>query len=217
MGGISPYMSITWPSPVGIGLKRWSKNTSYSPPKLLIVIVTFQSESEKMTQNKSTTKYKENWAIRSKKVHESNAIPWPLAHGQNMKRNLVKYNKRRDVGSEGAGGAYAPSDPQTFRHPCEGLWKQLCYFWNNVTLLWVPSLLELGLVLGKITLVLVGVNTHGQSSHQVLDRRSPNYPQLSDHYLNCTTEKDLTRRPEWTLFEQAVFSPLYYHTEIPPG
>ena len=86
--------------------------------------------------------------------------------------------------------------------------KQLCYFWNNVTLLWVPSLLELGLVLGKITLVLVGVNTHGQSSHQVLDRRSPNYPQLSDHYLNCTTEKDLTRRPEWTLFEQAVFSQL---------
>ena len=161
-----------------------------------------------MTQNKSMTKYKENWAIRNKKVHESNAIPWPLAHSQNMKRNLVKYNKRRDVGSEGAEGAYAPSDPQTFRHPCEGLWKQLCYFWNNVTTLWVPSLLELGLVLGKITLVLVGVNTHGQSSHQVLDRRSPNYPQLSDHYLNCTTEKDLTRRPEWTLFEQAVFSPL---------
>ena len=126
-----------------------------------------------------------------------------------MKRNLVNYNKSRDVGSEGAGGAYAPSDPQAFRNPCEGLWK-LCYFWKNVTLLWVPSLLELGLVLGKITLVLVGVNTHGQSSHQVLDRRSPNYPQLSDHYLNCTTEKDLTRRPEWTLFEQAVFSPLPY-------
>lgn len=124
-----------------------------------------------------------------------------------MKRNLVNYNKSRDVGSEGAGGAYAPSDPQAFRNPCEGLWK-LCYFWKNVTLLWVPSLLELGLVLGKITLVLVGVNTHGQSSHQVLDRRSPNYPQLSDHYLNCTTEKDLTRRPEWTLFEQAVFSQL---------
>ena len=26
MGGISPYMSVTWPSPVGIGLSQWKFN-----------------------------------------------------------------------------------------------------------------------------------------------------------------------------------------------
>ena len=165
-----------------------------------------------MTQNKSMyDEIQRKLNYLKKKVYESKLFLDRWLTIKTWREILLNISK---AGMSEARGHEGCTPPQIFRPsdiPAKVLiWKQLCYFWNNVTLLWVSSLLELGLVLGKITLVLVGVNTHGQSSHQVLDRRSPNYPQLSDHYLNCTTEKDLTRRPEWTLFEQAVFSPLPY-------
>ena len=62
-----------------------------------------------MTQDKSMTKYKANWTIRSKKVHESKANPWTA--GQNMKRNIVITN----AGISEARGQEGRTPSQIFR------------------------------------------------------------------------------------------------------